>query len=87
VFANGLVAQRDVRGPRYKPHERAPFESRRSAPTVIAGATRYVKGRLPIAPALPEIVGINLPRPETAEPIHNLTTKPALLTDFSTKVS
>jgi hypothetical protein len=28
----------DMRGPRYKPHERAPFENRRSVAAVIAGA-------------------------------------------------
>ena len=38
VFATGLVAQDDVRGPRYKPPERTLFEYRRSAATVIAGA-------------------------------------------------
>jgi hypothetical protein len=32
-----LLRNDDVRGPRYKPPERTPFEIRRSAATVIAG--------------------------------------------------
>ena len=33
-----LLRNDDVRGPRYKPHERAPFEIRRGTATVIARA-------------------------------------------------
>jgi len=45
------------------------------------------KGRLPTPPALPEIVGINLPQPTTTEITHDLTTTPALLTNFHNEVS
>ena len=47
------------------------------------------KGKMPIPPALPTVVGINLPKPMTQpqEIIHNLTTTPALLTNFSSQVS
>jgi putative transposase len=47
------------------------------------------KGRLPTPPALPTIVGINLPQPtpQPKETVHDLTTTPVLLTNFSTKVS
>ncbi len=45
------------------------------------------KGRLPTSPPLPEVVGINLPPPQPTESSHDLTTTPALLTNFSTEVS
>lgn len=47
------------------------------------------KGRIPTPPALPTIVGINLPQPhiQPTEAVHNLTTTPALLTHFPTEVS
>ena len=45
------------------------------------------KGRLPIPPALPVIVGINLPPPKPTETTDDLTTTPALHTNFSTEVS
>ncbi len=44
------------------------------------------KGRLPTPPALPEIVGINLPKPQT-ETTNDLTTTPALLTNSDNQVS
>jgi hypothetical protein len=43
------------------------------------------KGKHPTPPALPEIVGINLPQPQPTETTHDLTTTPALHTNFLTK--
>ena len=40
------------------------------------------KGRIPTPPALPEIVGINLPTTPTMETVNDLTATPALLTNF-----
>lgn len=45
------------------------------------------KGRLPMPPALPTVVGINLPQPQSTETTHDLTTTPALLTNFHNEVS
>jgi putative transposase len=47
------------------------------------------KGRIPTPPALPTIVGINLPQPniQPKETVHDLTTTLTLLTNFSTEVS
>jgi len=47
------------------------------------------KGKAPTPPALPTIVGINLPKPFTVEKeiVHDLNTTPVLLTNFSTQVS
>jgi putative transposase len=47
------------------------------------------KGKMPIPPALPEIVGINLPKTNTkTENTHDLTSPtPELLTNFSNQVS
>lgn len=45
------------------------------------------KGRVPTPPALPQIVGINLPQPEPLETANDLTTTPALLTNFHNQVS
>jgi len=47
------------------------------------------KGKIPTPPELPTVVGINLPRPTTQpqEIIHDVTTTPALLTNFSNQVS
>lgn len=47
------------------------------------------KHRVPTPPALPTVVGINLPKPITQpqESAHDLTTTPALLTNFLTEVS
>jgi putative transposase len=67
----------------------AAMQQQRAA--VLAAAYRAhperFKGRLPTPPALPEIVGINLPPPEPTEPTHDLTTTRALLTNFSPEVS
>jgi hypothetical protein len=43
-------------------------------------------GGLPTPPALPQIVGINLPQPETETP-NDLTTTAALLTNSDNQVS
>ena len=47
------------------------------------------KGKVPTPPALPTMVGINLPKPNRIdkEIVHDLNTTPALLTNFSTEVS
>ena len=47
------------------------------------------KGRIPIPPPLPTLVGVNLPRltPQPKEIVHDVTTTPVLLTNFSTEVS
>ena len=67
----------------------AAMQQQRAA--VLAAAYRAhperFKGKHPTPPALPEIVGINLPQPKPKEPIHDLTTTPPLHTNFSTEVS
>ena len=59
--------------------------------SVLAAAYRShperFKGKHPTPPALPTIVGINLPQPQSTETTHDLTTAPALHTNFSTEVS
>jgi putative transposase len=47
------------------------------------------KGRVPMPPAVPALVGINLTplQPKPTETAHDLTTTPALRTNFSTEVS
>jgi putative transposase len=45
------------------------------------------KGKLPIPPKLPTVVGINLPKPQPTEPPHDLIQTPALLTNLQTQVS
>ncbi len=45
------------------------------------------KGRFPLPPKLPKIVGINLPKTTSPETTDDLTTTPALLTKFQTEVS
>ena len=45
------------------------------------------KGRFPLPPELPEIVGINLPKTTTTETRHDLTATPELLTNLHTEVS
>jgi putative transposase len=58
--------------------------------SVLAAAYRShperFKGKHPTPPALPTIVGINLPQPQPTETTHDLTA-PALHTNFSTEVS
>jgi putative transposase len=45
------------------------------------------KGHMPAPPALPQIVGINLPTTPPTENANALTTNPEVLTDFRNKVS
>ena len=45
------------------------------------------KGRVPVPPKLPTIVGINLPKTLTPETAHDLTENAALLTNLNTEVS
>lgn len=45
------------------------------------------KGRVPTPPALPKIVGINLPKPESMETANDLSPTPALLTNSENQVS
>jgi len=45
------------------------------------------KGKIPTPPALPKIVGINLPKTPSQETANDLITTPALLTKFPTQVS
>ena len=45
------------------------------------------KGRVPMPPKLPEIVGINLPKTLTTETTHDLIETPTLLTNFLNEVS
>ena len=67
----------------------AAMQQQRAA--VLAAAYRAhparFKGKHPTPPALPEIVGINLPPPQPTETTDDLTTTPALHTNFSTEVS
>ncbi len=60
---------------------------RRVLHAAYAAHPERFKGRLPTPPALPEVVGINLPQPESTETTHDLTTTPALLTNFHNEVS
>jgi putative transposase len=52
----------------------------------FAAHPKRFKGRVPTPPALPEIVGINLPKSNT-ETTNELTTTPALLTNSDNQVS
>jgi putative transposase len=45
------------------------------------------KGRLPTPPALPQIVGINLPTTQSMETVNALNATPELLTNFHNQVS
>jgi putative transposase len=45
------------------------------------------KGKHPMPPKLPTVVGINLPKPQPQEPSHDLIQTPALLTNLQTPVS
>ena len=69
---------------------RAIDEHRRSVlQAAYAAHPERFKGRVPIPPALPEVVGINLP-PSITQPTessHDMTTTPALLTNFHNEVS
>ncbi len=62
-------------------------QRRRVLQAAYAAHPERFKGRLPTPPALPAIVGINLPSPKSTETTHALTTTPALLTNFHNEVS
>ena len=62
-------------------------QRRRVLQTAYAVHPERFKGRLPTPPALPDVVGINLPPPQPTESSHDLTTTPALLTNFHNQVS
>ena len=59
--------------------------------TVLQAAYRThparFKGRVPLPPELPEIVGINLPKTLTTETHHDLIETPAMFTKFQPEVS
>ena len=56
-------------------------QRRRVLQAAYAAHPERFKGRMPTPPALPEIVGINLPKPQPTETTDDLTTTPALLTN------
>ena len=60
---------------------------RRVLQAAYAAHPARFKGRAPTPPALPEIVGINLPKSETKETTNVLTSMPALLTNSENRVS
>jgi len=62
-------------------------QRRRVLRAAYAAHPERFKGRLPTPPALPDVVGINLPQPQPTETPNALTTTPALHTNFSTEVS
>ena len=62
-------------------------QRRRVLQAAYAAHPERFKGRLPTPPALPEIVGINLPKTQSTETTDDLTTTPALLTNSENQVS
>jgi putative transposase len=62
-------------------------QRRRVLQAAYAAHPERFKRRLPTPPALPEVVGINLPPPQPKETVPDPTMTPALLTNFSTEVS
>ena len=62
-------------------------QRRRVLHAAFAAHPERFKGRRPIPPALPEVVGINLPQPQPTETTHDLTTTPTLLTNFHNEVT
>jgi putative transposase len=62
-------------------------QRRRVLQGAYAAHPERFKGRLPTPPALPEIVGINLPKTQSMETTDDLTTTPALLTNSENLVS
>jgi len=62
-------------------------QRRRVLQAAYAAHPQRFKGHLPTPPALAEVVGINLPQPEPTEIPNDLTTTPALLTNFHNQVS
>jgi putative transposase len=62
-------------------------QRRRVLQAAYAAHPERFKGRPPTPPTLPDVVGINLPQPETMETPNGPMTTPALHTNFSTEVS
>ena len=62
-------------------------QRRRVLQAAYAAHPERFKGRLPTPPALPEIVGINLPKTQSTETTNDLTTTPALLINSDNQVS
>lgn len=62
-------------------------QRRRVLQAAYAARPERFKGRPPTPPALPEVVGINLPQPQSMETANDLITTPALLTNFHNEVS
>ena len=62
-------------------------QRRRVLRAAYAAHPERFKGCLPTPPELPEVVGINLPPSKLTETLHDLTTTPALLTNFHNEVS
>jgi putative transposase len=62
-------------------------QRRRVLQAAYAAHPERFKGRLPTPPALPEIVGINLPKTQSTETTDDLTTTPALLINSENLVS
>jgi len=62
-------------------------QRRRVLLAAYAAHPERFKGRIPTPPALPEIVGINLPKPEPMETANDLTSTPVLLTNSHNEVS
>ena len=62
-------------------------QRRRILQAAYAAHPERFKGRVPTPPALPEIVGINLPKTQSTETIDDLTATPALLTNSENLVS
>jgi putative transposase len=60
---------------------------RRVLQAAYAAHPERFKGRVPTPPALPEVVGINLPKPESMQTANDLTATPALLTNSDNEVS
>ena len=62
-------------------------QRRRVLQAAYAAHPERFKGRVPTPPALPEIVGINLPKTQSTETTDDLTATPALLTNSQNRVS
>ena len=62
-------------------------QRRRVLQAAYAEHPERFKGRLPMPPAVPTVVGINLPQPQPTETTHDLITTPALHTNLHNQVS
>jgi putative transposase len=69
-------------------HAQALHQQRAAVPqAAYAAHPQRFKGRLPAPPALPQIVGINLPATQSMETVTALTTTTELLTNIHNQVS